>query len=101
MNPNSTSYHFIHTEDLVRKMASYPRRVKPRFGTADVLEFVADNGSTFSMEMDDLKKTASFYLPDDIPHQVAVFVRAVEEGSLEEWCEGLNYGKPDYVSSNE
>jgi len=86
---------FRSVEDLIKKIRAYPRRVKPDTWDEDLI-FEADNGTTFAISQDDLDATPSQYMENDIPRHVELFLRAVRENKLGDWCEGVNYGKPDF-----
>jgi len=90
-----TFRNFSILEDLLKAMLIYPRRIK-QGDKPGLLSFESDDDTEFSISLDDYKRYASDYCEGDVPFRVKVFVKAVESNKVDEWCEGINYGKPDF-----
>jgi hypothetical protein len=93
---------FTVVEDLIKAILIYPRRVRLVDPEDDVdhLEFESDDDSIFVISFEDFDKYRSQYCEGDIPMRVSGFIKAVKENKIEEWCEGINYGKPDFKESS-
>ena len=85
---------FATVDSLVRTMLAYPRRIRVGLvpNVFDEFAFEADDKQRFSISMEDFKKSS-----DDNTMKIKAFVKAMKtEVGKEEYCESLNYGKPDW-----
>jgi len=83
-------------EDLLKKVLAYPRRVVCNDNQSSV-GFKADDGTRFYIALVDFEKSTS---GNDVPYRTSFFVRACKtEKGKEDYCESVNYGKPDFNAS--
>lgn len=89
---------FSCVEDLVSSLLCHPRRVIYK-KEDDCLTFEDDRETVFEIDDADVAKTKSHYLEGDVPFRTQKFLDAFTSNKLDEWCEGINYGKPDFKVS--
>jgi hypothetical protein len=83
---------FTDVKSLVKAMLSYPRRIKSIKDNKDLV-FEADDGMKFSITVDDFLASTR----EDSSVRVVSFAKAMKtREATKEWCEGINYGKPDW-----